>query len=56
MAESLAGSSQWSVLGPILFLVKAVLITAVKKFVDDTKLGQVVHRDQDSTALQKMIL
>jgi hypothetical protein len=32
--------------------VQAALVTIVKKFADDTKLGQIVRTDQDRAALQ----
>jgi hypothetical protein len=58
----LSGVPQGSVLGPILFLifinnldVQAALVTTVKKFADDTKLGQIVRTDKDRETLQQCL-
>jgi hypothetical protein len=60
--EVLSGVPQGSVLGPILFLVfinkldtMAHLSTEIKKFVDDTKLGQVIRSQRDSICLQECL-
>jgi hypothetical protein len=61
-AEVLSGVPQGSVLGPILFLIfindldmAAELITILKKFADDTKLGQTASTPEEREQLQQAL-
>jgi hypothetical protein len=57
----LSGVPHKSVLGPILFLIinnidaMTHLITVIKKFADDTKLGQLIKSQADNEQLQSCL-